>query len=204
VEKKIPYLLIEEDLHHLSSAVLEHHPQKQVPLLFYKGVAYHQSSVIAEFLDEKFDFHEKQIANGEKQRLMPSTPEKRARVRQWSAWCDQVFKPDLDLYKYHYQRMPSDEQLALVERLHRYLNKIEGPLRRHPYIVGDTFGMADFYLFPFVRQLTMVTTPVLPDLEKHEVLLTWLNGIMKRPSMDRVMGKQGEKPMDLSNPIASA
>jgi len=183
-EKGIAYKKIEEDLSNLSQELLALHPEGRVPLLVHevngrKEVIY-QSTVITEYLDEVFP--------GIK--LMPASPLERARVRLWTYWCDQLFKPDLDLYKYERPKMSAQEVGELEARLHGYFYDWNEALVKSPFLVDAQMTLADIHLFPFARQFLRIM-PALKGVEKYTALKAWLDTVTSRPSFDRVM--EGKK-----------
>ncbi|MBC7691084.1 MAG: glutathione S-transferase N-terminal domain-containing protein [Methylotenera sp.] len=194
-EKNIPHKIIEEDLGALSAELLSKHPQGRVPLLIHNGLVIYESSIITEYLDEQFT----------EPKLMPPTPEVRARVRLWTHWCNEIFKPDLDRFKYEFKDLDEAGKTALVTKMHDHLRKLEKPLRRNRYLIGKEFSLADIHVFPFFRQLTRVQ-PGLPNIDIHERLHQWLASVMERPSFERVMekNKKTELGIELQGDGASA
>jgi glutathione S-transferase len=172
-EKALAYRVIEEDLNHLSSELLKNHPEGRVPLLIDEDRVLFESSVITEYLDETFP----EIP------LMPKTPWGKASVRLWTVWCNQVFKPDLDLFKYELKNLDQPAAAALSLRIGAHLAKLERELERKPFLMGETLTLADIHLFPFYRQLQKVRP------EPNEMLDSWLEKITARPSFLKVMKK---------------
>jgi glutathione S-transferase len=181
-EKEILYQLIEEKLSELSPELMALHPEGRVPLLVHEVDGHrqiiYQSSIITEYLDEAFPG----VA------LMPLTASGRAQVRLWTYWCDQLFKPDLDLYKYELKRLSEGERADLVKRLHAYLAEWENGLGAGPFILGAKLTLADIHLFPFARQF-MAIPHVLPGLEAYPRFKSWLAQMVARPTFLRVMQK---------------
>lgn len=182
-EKEIPYTLREENLGNLSPELLALHPEGRVPLLIIEEEgekwSLYQSSIITEFLDESFA--------GLK--LMPDSPKERAKVRRWTYWCDNLFKPDLDLYKYEAKKISSDELQALLLRLEEHLTLWDRQISHAGFLVCQAMTLADIHLFPFARQFFAITPPY-PELHKYPHLSQWLERMMGRTSFSRVMKKQ--------------
>jgi glutathione S-transferase len=179
-EKKLDYQIKEENLSNPSSELLSMHPEGRVPLLIHdlehqKHVIY-QSSIITEYLDEAFP----QI------KLMPAEPSTRAEIRLWTYWCDHLFKPDLDLYKYELRSLTESDAESLRERLHQHFTKWETALETGPFIMGSQLTLADIHLFPFARQF-MAATPPFPGVEKYLKLNQWLSSMISRSSFEKVM-----------------
>ncbi len=181
-EKNISYQLVEENLSHLSAELLSLHPEGRVPLLVHqlkecRQVIY-QSSIITEYLEEAFpDFS-----------LMPQGSVERAQVRLWTYWCDQLFKPDLDLYKYELSTLNEVETTELLTRIHGHLSHWDMTLRSSAFLVGGQMTLADIHLFPFARQFVAIK-PGFPELEKYTHLSAWLGQMLARPAFKRVMLK---------------
>ena len=68
---------------------------------------------------------------------------------------DQVFKANLDRYKYaiRYPEQPMEHYRAQGEQ---FLQRLEALLKQTPYLAGHTLGLADVALAPFVRQFAHV------------------------------------------------
>lgn len=177
-EKKIPYQIIEEDLSALSLELLQLHPEGKVPLLLHAGQVVYESAIITEYLEDAFPTPS----------LMPTSPQARAQVRLLTYECHQVFKPDLDLYKYEWARLGDSEKAALVSRLSNYLAQLDSRLGQSLFLVSDSLTLADIHLFPFYRQLTR-SQPLFAPLPLYRHLNDWLDRITQRPSFERVMRK---------------
>src|SRR5262249_7415765 len=125
-EKGIPYAVVEENLREPSAELVRLHPEAAVPLLIDDGFVIHESAIITEYLEEKFPAPA---------RLMPATPEGRARVRLWTYWCNHLFKPDLDAYKYEWLKTLDEAGRAeLLGRLRAHLGKIGEALEAGPFL----------------------------------------------------------------------
>ncbi len=176
-EKQIPHQIIEEDLSELSPTLLALHPEGRVPLLIDGDHVIYESSVITEYLDEKFPTP----------RLMPKSPELRARVRLLTHGCNQIFKPDLDRFKYDWRHSNPEEQSQIVRAIHAHLDTLEKTLGDQDFLLGQKISLADIHFFPFFRQLTRCTSPAFPELEKRVRLQAWLTRLTSRPSFERAM-----------------
>lgn len=181
-EKGLAFHCIEEDLSNFSAELLALHPEGRVPLLIHEAAngkkVIYQSTVITEYLDEAFP----------QNKLMPETPAERADVRLWTYWCDAIFKPDLDLFKYELKTMSAEEASALQTRLHEHLKTWDKAVEESGYLVGEKFGLADIHLFPFARQFLRIK-PQLAGVEAYKNLESWLVKITQRPAFLKVMEK---------------
>ncbi len=179
-EKNIVYHAIEEKLSHLSSELLSMHPQAKVPLLVHyigdmKYVIY-QSSVITEYLEDAY------LQNT----LMPKEALDKMQVRLWTYWCDNIFKPDLDIFKYKLSNLEASEQEILILRLHSHFAKWEKTLRESSYLVGNTMTLADIHLFPFARQFFGLKQSTFWQVE-YPRTYSWLSTMISRPAFERAM-----------------
>jgi len=175
-EKKIPFRLLEEKLSAPSKELLERNPLGEVPVLVHNGIVIRDSAVINEYLEELFP----NVA------LMPKKPERRARVRIWTAWVRDVLKSDLDAWKYDRLKMTAEEKEKLTDRLIRALFHVQGALQRRPYLVSKEMTLADIHVFPFIRQLRRVEEQ-LPGIERLSLLWQWYELMEKRECFVKAM-----------------
>lgn len=177
-EKGLPFEIKEEDLKNFSPELRSLHPEAKVPVLVHKGEVIYESAVITEYLNEAFPVPS----------LMPESPSGRAQVRLWTYWCNSLFKPDLDRFKYGTSRFKPEDCEGVSERIQKHLEKLEGRLSKFPYLVGDSLTLADIHVFPFLRQLArMEPTPTI--LSTIPQSLKWLELITSRPAFEKTMKK---------------
>jgi glutathione S-transferase len=176
-EKELTFETCEEDLKNFSPRLRQIHPEGKVPALVHGENILYESSIITEYLEDAFP---------ETTRLMPSEAGGRAQVRLWTYWCNQLFKPQVDRVKYGESRFPKAECEAAPAKLIRHLEKLETQLGSSPWLVGDTFSLADIHLFPFARQLAGVT-PALPFRSNYPALQRWVDTVAARPSFEKTM-----------------
>lgn len=181
-EKKIPFQIKEEDLSQPSTELLARHPEGRVPLLVHqingKTHVIYQSTIITEYLEETFPQYS----------LMPSLPLLRTEVRLWTYWCDSIFKPDLDLFKYDFRSLNDSEKEDLKRRIHKNLYHWNQALDQRPFLLGDALTLADIHLFPFARQFFAIR-PGLEEVDQYQNLQNWLTRMISRPAFERVMRK---------------
>lgn len=180
-EKGLKYSVIEESLKTPSDELLRMHPEGKVPLLVHDGHPLFESAVITEYLEDAFP----EVS------LMPATALERAELRLWTFWCNHLFKPDLDAFKYKFNSLPEAEQRALLGRLQGHLAKLEKALDGWPYLLGGDFTLADIHVFPFYRQLMRSQPDVNSLLGQFPLTKDWLDRIMTRPSWEKAMEKRG-------------
>jgi glutathione S-transferase len=176
-EKNIPFEVQEEDLSNFSDELKALHPEAKVPLLVHGSLVLYESAIITEYIDEAFP---------ESVKLMPSDAAGKAEVRLWTYWCNQIFKRDLDRFKYGTSRFPENECVGSEAKVISHLEKIERRLKDHPWLVGDQFSLADIHVFPFFRQLSRVQ-PTPAFLSRYPATLKWIETISTRPSFVATM-----------------
>ena len=87
-------------------------PNGQVPVLLHDGRAIVESTVINEYLDDAFP----QIS------LRPSDPYRRARMRVWSKWVDEILMPSVSMLGWQLRFRPlaqSFDKMEFARRLER-------------------------------------------------------------------------------------
>jgi glutathione S-transferase len=111
---------------------------------------------------------------------------------------DDVFKADLDRYKYavRYPEHPPEYYRAEGER---FLGKLETRLARHPYLTGGQAGLADVGIFPFIRQFAFVDKAWF-DAAPYPRLQQWLERLLVAELFTGVMQKypqwhEGDDPV---------
>lgn len=169
-EKEIPFDVVEEDLKNFSPELKALHPEAKVPLLVHGTRVVYESSVITEYLEDLFASVP----------LMPRDAGERAEVRLWTYWCNTVFKPNVDRFKYGTNRFSADECVGVLERIQQNLEKLEEVLKANQSLVGD-YSLADIHVFPFVRQLVRIT-PTPDFLSSFPATLNWVKRISERPA----------------------
>jgi len=178
-EKNLPYELIEENLKQLSPQLKSLHPEARVPLLVHhlhgKQHVIYQSTIITEYLDDMY----RDVP------LMTEDAVERMEIRLWTYWCDQIFKKDLDVFKYKKSELSESERESLYARLHSYFTKWDDALRNKDFLLANRLTLADIHLFPFARQFLAIKD--LAGFEKYTNIQRWLASLCSRPSFARAM-----------------
>jgi glutathione S-transferase len=104
----------------------------------------------------------------------------------WTYWCNQIFKPALDRFKYGESRFSAQECEGIEDKLIQHVEKISRVLETSEWLVNNQFSLADIHIFPFVRQLVKIQ-PQPSFLEKHVSVLRWVESISSRPSFLETM-----------------
>ncbi len=152
---------------------LKLNPYGKVPVLVDNGVVIYESSVINEYLDEKYP----------EPPLMPSEPPERARVRILADFCESRFHtPWFNIYlqvtfKTEDQR---DKDLinASKQELSEHLSRINEVLQGQEYLAGE-YSLADIALTPRVALFDSLNIQIPPEFKN---VMKWIERIKSRPS----------------------
>jgi len=100
---------------------------------------------------------------------------------------DTKFKASLDRYKYP-DRYPEHAQAHYRSQGEIFLKQLESRLNATPYLLGDTFSIADAALFPFIRQFAGVNKDWFAQ-SPYASLQRWLKNLLESERFDAVMKK---------------
>jgi glutathione S-transferase len=128
------------------AAMLEASPKATVPVLVIRAGAADQE-VIAESLDIMFW----SLAQHDPDGWLDTDIQQANQLIEAN---DDQFKPWLDRYKYpdRYERLEPGEALA---HCRVFLDELERRLQAQPYLCGDRAVIADYGIYPFVRQFAL-------------------------------------------------
>lgn len=101
---------------------------------------------------------------------------------------DTHFKQALDRYKYP-ERYPQLTQIHYRQQGEIFLQRLEGLLNQHVYLLKDTASLADMAIFPFIRQFAAVDCTWY-ESSNYPKLQNWLNALVNADLFERVMKKQ--------------
>jgi glutathione S-transferase len=161
-------------------------PTGKVPALDLDGRVIPESSVILEYLEERFP----------QKPLLPRDPAERARARLLARFGDvYLAQPMSALFG---QLNPQTRNAAVVEtelgNLAKAFDYLEAYIDGGPYAVGGALTLADCTLVPgffFITRLLPMLGRANP-LEKHPKLAAWWQAVQKDPSAARVLGEMSE------------
>jgi stringent starvation protein A len=161
-EKAMQYEPVEIDLADRPAWLFEKNPpEARVPILEENGWVLPESSVIAEYLEERYPDPP----------LWPADPAERAAGRLL------VFRFD-DFSRPYYALRRGDA--GAPETLAARLVWLDALLERTPYLTGGEFGLADVAYVPWVIR-ARDTLGI--SLERYETLSAWLERLADRPSV---------------------
>ena len=178
-EKQIPFEVQEEDLKNFSPQLRALHPEARVPVLVRGQQVVYESCIITEYVDDLAPAHFP---------LMPPTADERAQVRLWTYWCNNVFKRNIDRFKYGTSRFTAEQCVGAKESVLADLKELEDKLQTASWLVGSQLSLADIHVFPFARQLSRIQ-PRPEFLAEYPATVNWIVSIEQRPSFQKAMEK---------------
>ncbi|WP_301153851.1 glutathione S-transferase family protein [Metapseudomonas otitidis] len=153
-----------------SEAFLALNPNGKIPVLELEdGTTLWESNAILNFLAEGSD-------------LLPTEPRLRTQVLQWQFFEQYSHEPYVAVARFikRYQGMPAERaeeyQVCLV-RGYKALRVMEQQLSRTPYLVGDTYSIADIALYAY----THVAEEGGFDLSGFPAIEAWMARVAAHP-----------------------
>ena len=177
-------------------AVLAANPKAQVPVLIDGDVTLYDSTVIAEYLEDKYPSPP----------LFPREPEARARCRLLELEADEVLLVPVLALMFRSEppgpdtaRREEQERAALRAEaviLENYA-RLAAKLGTQDYFCG-TFSVADIATFMNIHHGMRLGAPPVAD---HQNLSAWHARLAKRPSFATVIVEMAAADRELSHPI---
>jgi glutathione S-transferase len=162
-EKGVEHEAVPIDLSDRPRWLYEKNETGRVPVVEEDAWILPESSVIMEYLEERYP----------EPPLLPADPGDRALARVW------IFRHD-DFTKPYYALRRGEEGAA--ERFAEQLAKLDAALERQPWLTGAAYGLADIAYVPWVlRARDMLHVP----LEAFPALTSWLGRLEERPAVAR-------------------
>jgi len=165
-------------LREMPHAMLQCSPKGTVPVMVFPG---------GEVLEESRDIMDWALRQSDPDGWVPATGAERADCAALLDENDDVFKADLDRYKYavRYPEHPAEFYRAQGER---FIAKLEARLGQHLYLAGMSLSYADVAIFPFVRQFAFVDKAWF-DAAPYPHLQRWLDALLTSNLFTVVMQK---------------
>jgi glutathione S-transferase len=157
---------------HRTKKFLRINPNGKVPVLISEGATIYDSTIINEYLEEKYP----------EPPLTFSDPAKRAEVRLWEDYADWAFLAPAEAIFIHHKGWRSFEDHKLRQfhdEIRSCLERLEKRLRDRPYLL-DQFTLADIAFAPRVVMLEELGIRVSPD---HKSLRAWIELLATRESI---------------------
>jgi glutathione S-transferase len=160
-EKDVEYETVEIDLSDRPAWIYEKNATGRVPVLEEDGWLLPESSVIMEFLDERYP----------EPPLLPADPADRALSRVL------IFRHSDFTDPYYALRRGED---GAEDAFARQLAQLDGLLAQREWLSGRDYGLADIAYVPWVlRARDMLGV----SLEPYEALAAWVDRMLERPAV---------------------
>jgi RNA polymerase-associated protein len=166
-EKGIPYETVEIDLSDRPAWLYEKNPRGKVPVIEEDEFIMPESSVIMEYLDERFP----------EPALLPDDPADRAAARLWIWDFDRRLGDD-----YYAARRGED---GARERLTARLAALDMWLEGRQFLAGGVYGLADIAYMPWILRMQQLLGV---DLAPFEALAQWRDELVTRPAVAAELG----------------
>lgn len=177
-------------------AVLATNPKVQVPVLVDGDVTLYDSTVIAEYLEDKYPSPP----------LFPRGAEARARCRLLELEADEILLVPVRALMFRSEppgpdaaRREEQERAALKAEdiiLENYA-RLAAKLGTREYFCG-TFSVADIAIFMNIHHGLRLGAPPVSD---HQNLSDWHSRLSKRPSFASVIAEMAAADLELSHPV---
>jgi RNA polymerase-associated protein len=162
-EKGVEHEVVPVDLADRPAWIYEKNETGRVPVLEDGGWILPESSVILEYLEERYP----------EPPLLPADPAARALARVWIFRHDELTRP------YYALRRGED---GAAERFDEQLARLDAALERQPYLTGDEYGLADIAYVPWLlRARDMLGV----SLDAFPAVRSWLGRLEARPAVAR-------------------
>jgi glutathione S-transferase len=162
-------------------------PALKVPSLGYDAIIY-ESAICNEFLCDYCS-----VTLKKDQKLMPSDPLLRAKIRLWNDHCDSSYSKTQFTYLMNKDASKDDELCGEMEGALQFYEDILAD-GGGPYLAGEDFTIADLHLFPFIQRMVITLKYwkgyELPS-ETFPNLLYWFDTCSKRESV--IQSSMGEE-----------
>jgi glutathione S-transferase len=158
-------------------------PLGKIPCLDADGVIIAESETINEYLEEKFP----------SPRLMPASPEGKARVRAFTRFHDLYLEPPLRAMFAHLNPKARDEKVVTekLAEVQGRLDQLEAMLAPDGFAAGADFTLADCALAPTLFFVTNMLPAfgAKPPLEGRPTLAAWWAKVQTRPSVQKALAE---------------
>jgi glutathione S-transferase len=161
------------------SEMIEASPKATVPVLVLPD---------GRVVEESLDIMRWALSRHDPERWLSPEAVDPAAVEELIAECDGNFKLHLDRYKYAARFGPEVDPLLHRRQGEVFLQNLDDRLSRHPQLFGDRPCVADFAIFPFVRQFANTDREWF-DTRPLRNLQSWLSNHLKSDIFQEVMRK---------------
>lgn len=180
-EAGVPYALERVDLTTKTTEtglpLKEINPQEAVPVLLLEGgETLTEGAAIVQYIADQ---------RPQAGLLPPAGTLARARVQQWLNYiATEMHKAHVPLFKADYPQVTKDIALASVKRSYDF---VADALADRPFITGDSFSVADAYLFTILNWHNFIGV----ELAAWPVLVAYQARMAARPAVQQAMAEEG-------------
>jgi glutathione S-transferase len=167
--------LREIELGNKPEAMLAISPKGTVPVLLLPD---------GQVIEQSLDIMRWALALHDPQDWLNQAPEDATRLIEWN---DGDFKYYLDHYKYA-DRYPEQTSADYRQQGEVFLGELEARLQGTRFLCGDTFGLADAVILPFIRQFAAVDNAWFAN-SPYPALQQWLDNFLTSNLFTAVMRK---------------
>ncbi|MEI6858876.1 MAG: glutathione S-transferase [Shewanella sp.] len=166
-------------LKHKPGPMLAASPKGTVPVLILQD-----DSVI----DESLDIMRWALClNDPHHLLLAGKPQRQEQAKALIDSNDYEFKPWLDKYKYA-DRNPKQSEIYYRQQGETFITQLEHLLGKHLQLLSDSTSIADFAIFPFIRQFAGVDRAWF-NLAPYPNVQRWLAGHLESTIFSNIMKK---------------
>lgn len=182
-EKKMLFVLQEEEPWNLSERTKQINPAQDLPILVFDGNVISGNYAITEYLEE----------SNPQYKLLPDTPKERADVRKIMEWFDTKFHNEVYKYivaekvikRFHLKEAPNSKILkAGLNNLKYHMEYVEFLSDRYKYLAGNELTLADLTVAAHLSILDY-----LGDIpwDEYKNAKLWYAKIKSRPSFRDIL-----------------
>lgn len=182
-EKKMLFVLKEENPWMLSKDIMKINPAGELPVFIYDGNIISGNYAITEFLEETYT----------QNRLINGNNKERAEVRRLIDWFDNKFNREVyqyiageKIYKRFALKQPPESRRikAGINNLRFHLEYIDWITERNNYLAGNNFSLADISA---AAQLSIIDYLGDVPWEDYNNAKLWYSKIKSRPSFKDIL-----------------
>lgn len=182
-EKKMLFVLKEEEPWNMSKSVLDINPAGDLPILVFDGVVVSGNYAVTEYLEE----------SNPQYKLLPENAKKRADIRRVIDWFDTKFYNEVYKYivnekiikRFHLRQAPDSKILkAGLNNLHYHMEYVDYLTECSNYICSDEVTLADLTVAAYLSIIDY-----LGDIswDRYKNAKIWYAKIKSRPSFKDIL-----------------
>ena len=182
-EKKMLFVLKEENPWNLSKDIMKINPAGELPIFIFDGNIIAGNYAITEFLEETYT----------QNRLIQGNNKERAEIRRLTDWFDNKFYRDVYQYiagekiykRFVTRQSPESKRIkAGINNLRFHLEYIDWIVERNNYLVGSELSLADISA---AAQLSIIDYLGDVPWEDYKNAKLWYSKIKSRPSFKEIL-----------------